>query len=328
MIFLSESNKKWLRDAPIWVHSLIFLSIIDIITLAILTHISLLEEKFAKDFWIAIILLIFFAQSLLLWLDRNEFKRLRVRYRFAFRAYLILSTIGVFVCLYNLSSINALLVLSEAALIRVLNNVGQFVIVYGEPRIGGNGGEVAPSYIGWILAVLGLVIGFVVNLLYNIARDAKEQVENVKGIIDFEGKLKESKLNMLKVDLLVKFMLLDRKLQDNEPDQPIGDNSKAAHMLLAGIPVIVDNLHGLMSGSIELNTSFSDLQAKRDDFEKYRGFLGTGLVANFVRGQLADYIGELYDYLYHNRLSDRIQGEKFLSLISEIWAICKNKGDD
>lgn len=306
---------KKLQEQPIWTE---ILSKISICTGCCFFVLFIYFGYFKGKYLLICIGFYFFAQALIIWREDLELKKLRTRIRVAYRAISVLSGIGAAICFANAWPIADIMVALHDSIIANLNwrcpdKSGCFS--GGNGQVGG-----AQSYFGWVLAVLGMVIGFVVNLLYGIARDAKEQVDSVKEIIGLDFKMKEAKINILKMDATVYAMQLRADFESLKADKKYQN----AGSILATTIKIIGSFDALLQNSARADMELSDLSSNRETFEVQLANLHEEKAKIFISTKMAEYVEAVYSHLYEVRSSGGANSEKYMGEVLEILMLCKD----
>jgi hypothetical protein len=182
------------------------------------------------------------------------------------------------------------------------------------------GGQSAGSgaYIGWILSAIALVIGFVVTILYRIAQDAKEQVDSVRKILDLDGKVFQTKLNLAQIDVIVGGISLLGEFSSTRDT-----SEKNIKTILQTLPGRINEMHSLLDPVSEISTLQYRLQQYEAILFELLSHIKDERFSLFLHTKLAPYLEALLERLYQSRITEREDGQSCIDSIERIWALAR-----
>lgn len=180
------------------------------------------------------------------------------------------------------------------------------------------GGQGSGGYLGWALTVIALVIGFVVNLLYRIAQDAKEQVESVRKILDLDGKVAESKLNLVQMEVIVNGMSLLAEISPKKAKTEL--SAKNMKAVLSMLPTRINMMQSLLEPICEIKKVEYELQKFEAELSVQISKIKNERFYFFLQTNLTPYLEALHERLCQSRIAERDDG---MACITSIEKICE-----
>jgi hypothetical protein len=164
----------------------------------------------------------------------------------------------------------------------------------------------------WLLAVVGLLIAFVTSWVYAIAKEAKEQVSAVQGVLDLNAKLLEARTSLARVEIHTKISTL---LDELDPEQ-----QHVERIRLRSIRNLVAEGERLLTPMSNAAETATQLRAKVITMKAANAVLDPRFL-RFLRNDMAPYLEGLQARLWRAPIGQTVFGQECIVEIEQLWRL-------